>query len=296
MERPWQSCPCCGGTSHRLDFDFSISTNPLAVPGKVVSCLGCGLQFKIPSQPEIPLDAYYADATHYQFQDDVDEADKEFRLILDLIGREAGPGAAVLDVGSGAGHFLRSAVKAGFRVTGLELNADLARQASQASGAEVITGHALALPGLLGERAGSFGVVTLLDLIEHVQDPLKLLRDAAGLLAPGGLLLIYTPNHKGLIARTASALHDLTLGRVQGPSRGIYDCDHVTFFDPGSLREIARRADLVPGPMTMVRYNPARRGVAKGATAGMLKLIEAFSPWCFREFRMLLTARPGVPR
>lgn len=108
--------------------------------------------------------------------------------------------------------------------------------------------------------------------------------------------MIYTPNHKGLIARTASALHDLTLGRVQGPSRGIYDCDHVTFFDPKTLREIARRAALVPGSMTMVRYNPARRGVAKGPTAGMLKLIEAFSPWCFGEFRMLLTARPKVPR
>lgn len=291
--RPWGSCPCCGGIRHRLDFDFSISINPLAVPGQVVTCQGCGLQFKIPSRPDVPLEAYYDDSTHYQHQDDVAEAMKEFKVILDIIRREAGPNATLLDIGAGAGHFLKSAVDAGFRAMGVELNADLARLASEHSGAEVIAGDAHTLPKLLEGREQSFMVVTLLDLIEHVRDPLKLLQDAAALLAPGGTLLVYTPNHRGLIVRTAIALHDLTHGKIQGPARGIYDCDHITFFDRASLREIARRAGLKPASETMVKFNPFRRGVAKGTAATALRIIEAFSPWILGEFRILLTIKPA---
>lgn len=290
--RPWDECPCCRSTQNRQDYDFSVSMNPLAVPGRVVSCLSCGLQFKIPSKPDLPLEAYYQDASHYQFQDDVTEAEKEFGQVLKVIAGRMPAGSTLLDVGAGAGHFLRAAVRAGYVATGVELNPDLAKLATESSGANVIAGDALALPRLLAGRERSFSVVALLDLIEHVQDPVLLLKDAASFVAPGGILLVYTPNHKGLIVRTAQILYLLSLGLAVGPLRGIYDCDHVTFFDPRSLRETARRAGLVPGPMSMLPFNPSRRGVAKGITAVMLRAIEAFSPWCCGEFRMLLVVQP----
>ncbi|WP_179166096.1 class I SAM-dependent methyltransferase [Azospirillum agricola] len=49
-----------------------------------------------------------------------------------------------------------------------------------------MAGDALALPQLLAGRERSFDVVTLLDVIEHVRDPVGLLRDAAAFVAPGG--------------------------------------------------------------------------------------------------------------
>jgi len=288
QERPWTACPCCRGTDLREDYDFSVSTTPSAVPGRVVACLTCGLQFKIPARPEVPLEAYYADTALYQFRDDEAEADKEFARILELAGGHAAPGARLLDIGAGPGHFLRVAMRAGYRATGVELNPGLAKLAAAASGAEVVAGDALALPRLLAGHERGFDIVTMLDLIEHVRDPVQLLRDAARFMAPGGVLLVYTPNHAGLITRTAAAIRTLTFGRVEGPLRGIYDCDHIVFFAPDTLRDAVRRAGLVPGRMTMVKFNPYRRGIARGATAEALRLIESASPWIGGEFRMAL--------
>lgn len=265
------------------------------MPGLVVTCRTCGLQFKIPTQPEVPLDAYYADTAVYQFRDDTDEADKEFIRILELARSELGapPNARLLDVGSGPGHFLRAAMRVGYHATGVELNPGLARLAAETSGAEMVAGDALALPRLLAGRERSFDMVTLLDVIEHMRDPVQLLRDAATFVAPGGVLLVYTPNHAGLITRTAAAIRRLTFGWVEGPLRGIYDCDHIVFFAPNTLRDAVRRAGLVPGAMTMVKFNPYRRGIARGATAEALRLIESASPWIGGEFRMALAIHPA---
>jgi 2-polyprenyl-3-methyl-5-hydroxy-6-metoxy-1,4-benzoquinol methylase len=291
--RGWQQCPLCSGTRHQLLYDFSSSSTPGAVPGRIVCCLDCALQYKIPARPEIPLAHYYANPALYAGRDDLDEAALEFAQVLRVARGCVAPPARLLDVGSGPGHFLRAAVGAGYSVTGIELNVELAHAAATASGAEVLAGDARDLEMLLAGRERSFGIVTLLDLIEHVQEPLALLRAAARFVAPGGALIVYTPNHRGLIARTAHTIRALTLGVVEGPLRGIYDCDHVVFFDPASLREAVRRAGLQAGPMSMVRFNPHRRRIARGISAVALQAIESLSPWLGGEFRMLLVARPG---
>lgn len=284
------ACPLCGSTRHRKDYDFSDSRAPATVPGLVVSCRSCGLRFKIPARPEIPLADYYADATVYRDRDDVAEAAKEFAQIIDAAAQLAAPGARLLDIGSGPGHFLGAAMRAGFRATGVEINPELARIAAQSSGAEVVVGDGTALRSVLAGRERSFDVVTLLDVVEHVSDPVALLRDAGAFVAPGGALLVYTPNHSGLIARTAALTGRLSGGLVDGPLRGIYDCDHVVFFDPASLRDAVRRAGLRDGAMTMIRFNPDRRGIARGLSAHVLRALESLSPWIGGEFRMLLAA------
>lgn len=283
-------CPLCGSAHLREDYDFSDSRTPGAVPGRIVSCRGCGLRFKIPARPEIPLSAYYTDATVYRDRDDVSEAEKEFAHILEAAARLAPAGARLLDIGSGPGHFLAAAVRAGFRATGVEINPELARIAAASSGAEVVAGDGTALASVLAGRERGFEIVTLLDVLEHVGDPVALLRDAGRFLAPGGALLVYTPNHSGLIARTAALIGRLSGGLVDGPLRGIYDCDHVVFFDPASLRDAVRRAGLRDGAMRMIRFNPARRGIARGVSAQVLRALESLSPWVGGEFRMLLAA------
>ncbi|WP_143268245.1 hypothetical protein [Azospirillum agricola] len=107
------------------------------------------------------------------------------------------------------------------------------------------------------------------------------------------MLLVYTPNHAGLITRTAAAIRALSLGRIEGPLRGIYDCDHIVFFTPDTLRDAVRRAGLAPGAMTMIKFNPYRRSIARGATAEALRLIESASPWIGGEFRMALAVHPA---
>lgn len=301
------ACPCCGGRRRRLLYDF---TRPAAgadarserIPGRIVACLDCGLQYKLIAQDAGPLAAYYADQSVYEFRDDEAEAEKEFRQLLTILAQAAdgdaaggegggGGGRKLLDVGCGPGRFLASAKRAGYQPTGVELNAGLAELARRESGAEVLAGAAEDLPRLLADREKTFDAVTLLDVIEHVPDPVGLLRLAARQLAPDGVLLVYTPNHSSLIARVAAAAHRLTGGRVDGPARGIYDCDHIVFFDPATLTDAVRRAGLRPLATRMIKFNPDRRRIATGPAATALRLIEAASPYIGGEFRIALAAR-----
>ncbi len=99
------------------------------------------------------------------------------------------PPARVLDVGCGHGAFVAILRWAGFDATGLELSAwvvDFARRTFE-------------VPVLLGGveaqafAAGSFGVVVMNDVVEHLADPVATLRQTAALLDPEGVLLVQTP-------------------------------------------------------------------------------------------------------
>jgi SAM-dependent methyltransferase len=96
----------------------------------------------------------------------------------------------LLEVGCGSGRFLSRMRKAGWEVQGVELDpvaAELAREQ-------------FALPvfaGTLPEAnfpEGSFDAVVLSHVIEHVYDPVGLLKECRRVLKPGGRLTIVTPN------------------------------------------------------------------------------------------------------
>jgi 2-polyprenyl-3-methyl-5-hydroxy-6-metoxy-1,4-benzoquinol methylase len=99
-----------------------------------------------------------------------------------------GQSKCVLDIGCGNGAFLKAARNAGWQVAGVEPDPDARRQALD-HGLEVrqSTSDWLTQPA-------SFDYVTLSHVIEHVHDPIALLRDCFALLRPGGGLFIDTPN------------------------------------------------------------------------------------------------------
>ncbi|MBP2364741.1 class I SAM-dependent methyltransferase [Pseudonocardia parietis] len=92
-------------------------------------------------------------------------------------------GARLLDVGCGAGHLLARAAADGLEVSGV----DVAREALAAAGrlvphAVLQTGDAQALP--FGDDA--FDLVTMVQVLEHLTDPVLALREAGRVCAPGG--------------------------------------------------------------------------------------------------------------
>lgn len=111
-----------------------------------------------------------------------------------LVGRlrRLGLGAGrVLDVGSGFGFFLDTLAGAGYRPAGAELSVFAASTARRRSALPVVAATA---ETTLPFRAGAFDAVTVLDVIEHLEEYQAALRDCARVLRPGGRLLVVTLN------------------------------------------------------------------------------------------------------
>lgn len=96
----------------------------------------------------------------------------------------------ILDVGCGSGSFVREMEQLGWEAYGLELNPEAVRYARDHMDLKVSEGS---LPSLKLE-AGFFDVVTMFDSFEHMPNPREVLDDVHRILAPGGLLIMNTPN------------------------------------------------------------------------------------------------------
>ncbi len=100
-----------------------------------------------------------------------------------------------LDIGCGYG-FLTRRLASRFRTTGLDVSvAAIARCRATVPGAEFLV-HEVEQPFPVPD--GSFDLATLTDVIEHVMDPERLIRNARRALAPGGVLYVTTPNLNGV--------------------------------------------------------------------------------------------------
>lgn len=97
----------------------------------------------------------------------------------------------VLDLGAGVGDNLSTMAAMGPAV-GLELSASAARRASRAG--VVAVGDGARLPF----REGAFDRVVCTEVLEHVEDPDAVLKEAARVLGPGGLAFVTSPNYANL--------------------------------------------------------------------------------------------------
>jgi SAM-dependent methyltransferase len=146
-----------------------------------------------------------------------------------------------LDFGCGLGGLVRFAKSAGYQnVCGF----DEGWSAGWASrnGIPVLDRQSLAL------QKGTFDVITAIEVIEHVPDPVDLMTQVASLLRPGGVFFLTTGNaepHRDSFRQWSYVHPDL----------------HVSYFEPRTLAEVYRRAGLepldagfLPGHSDIIRY------------------------------------------
>ena len=118
------------------------------------------------------------------------------RRRIDLIFKLAapGPGDAVLEVGCGAGHVL--AAFNGFERTGLDLSPRMLARAARRLGADttLTCGSAEQLPF----DDASFDVVVCTEVLEHTQDPQRVVAELMRVAAPGARVVVSIPNEKNI--------------------------------------------------------------------------------------------------
>jgi 2-polyprenyl-6-hydroxyphenyl methylase/3-demethylubiquinone-9 3-methyltransferase len=159
-------------------------------------------------------------------------------------------GKSAADVGCGAGLLAEPLARLGAAVTGIDAaseNIAAARAHALGQGLEIDyrVGGAEALDG-------RYDLVCSLEVVEHVSDPAAFVAGLAAAVAPGGLLILSTPN------RTSwSRLVMITLGEGSGRiPKGTHDWDK--FIQPDELCALVRAAGLEVVDTTGLGWTPAR--------------------------------------
>jgi 2-polyprenyl-6-hydroxyphenyl methylase/3-demethylubiquinone-9 3-methyltransferase len=159
-------------------------------------------------------------------------------------------GKRALDVGCGAGLLCEPLARLGARVTGIDASPEVivvARDHAEAMGLEIDYRQ-----GDVQDLEGQFDLVTSLEVIEHVADPGAFLKALAARLAPGGLMILSTPNATGW-----SKLLMITLAEGLGQiPRGTHEFHK--FIGPERMKQLLQEAGLECLDVEGIAWSPTR--------------------------------------
>ncbi len=276
-------CALCGSAQYRLIHDMGWR--------RILRCESCGLTRAdpLPSfEDKLATETQgYTDETVFPevrdffkncHRDYVD--DPVIRTMREHLGElEAalgGPGT-LLDVGAGTGVFMHLARERGWEPSGVDICPLTAEKAAREFDLRIAIGpferHDF-------ERR-RFDAVTMLDVLEHVHDPLATLRRVHALLRPGGAVYIAVPNQRCLLTAVVDAY-----ARAGGPAADklllrLYVAPHLHYFTPATIRRLVGAAGfrlhaLRQGSVYLGRYRlplalriPLEMILAAGAAIGM---------------------------
>lgn len=177
-----------------------------------------------------------------------DQVDQHWSL--DEHGFKPLEGKSALDVGCGAGLLAEPLARLGAQVAAIDAAAELidsAREHSQGQGLSIDYRNC-AVEGLDGQ----FDLVTSMEVIEHVAEPQSFVRALAARLAPGGLLILSTPN-----ATRWSKLMMITIGESVGAiPKGTHDFDK--FISPERMKMLLADAGLRCIDTEGIAWSPTR--------------------------------------
>lgn len=228
--RERQACPLCGSHKRRFLFSCHGLTH--------VRCIRCGFAYTLHVAEEAAEHAYYRQdeaaqlrlllVTHPAWQ----TLEKErARYIFAQLRRHGAHRRHLLDIGAGAGALLAAAREAGFSATGIEIN-EAYRERHRLLGLKV---HYGAFPSdFPPTRLGRYDAITLLDVLEHIADPVSFLSATTGYLNEGGAIAVQVPNFNSLLLQ------------IEGPANHNFCPGHWNHFTPKTLARAAHAAGLRP--------------------------------------------------
>jgi SAM-dependent methyltransferase len=248
--------------THTLPFEIEVTACPICatrerertfldqqLPARFVRCAGCSSVYLNPRPAAAPRAAYYQ-RTDRALPSQLRVAESRrtaFRAIASALLRYQHAGAC-LDVGCGPGALFEHLPRTSWRCHGIEPDPDLAAYAASAHGARVHAGTLDDAPF----TSAQFDLVTLIDTLYLLPDPLAALRKIHGLLRPGGVLGLEFAGQRYMLCRSVGPLNYLLEGRW---SRLRADGRHLYFFTPRGIETLLSMAGFtalewtpLPGP------------------------------------------------
>jgi len=209
-----------------------------------------------------------------------------FRIALDReyrhLPRRAAGGGALLDIGCGNGSFLRIARSCGWDVTGLDPDPKAVANCS-GQGWPVLEGGVEQLDG----KEAMFDVITMSHVIEHVHDPVAVMRICHRLLKPGGRLWLETPNIDSQVHRQ--------YGRNW---RGLEPPRHLVLFNRRSLLMALSaagfaRIERAPGPSPLSSMTKASEALKLRRSIDDDIQLDCPQKWLLQKNGLLQAINPG---
>ena len=163
-------------------------------------------------------------------------------------------GQKVLDVGCGGGILADAMARRGAEVLGIDL-ASKALKIAELHALEVQTPNIvyreISAEDLAAEAAGTFDVVTCMEMLEHVPDPSSVVHACTTLVKPGGHVFFSTINRNAKAFLFAIVGAEYVLNMLP---RGTHE--YAKFIKPSELSGFIRASGLVQGAMRGFQYNP----------------------------------------
>ncbi len=175
-------------------------------------------------------------------------------------------GRSVCDVGCGGGILSESMARAGARVLGIDLAQavlDVAELHALQAGVS-LDYRAVAAELLAAEKPGAFDLVTCMEMLEHVPDPAATLNALAGLVKPGGDIVVSTLNRNPR-AFAVAIIGAEYIARML--PRGTHE--YLKFIRPSELARWSRAAGLELMDLTGITYNPLTRAFSLSSDTGV---------------------------
>jgi len=230
-ELPLIDVPCymCGATEGEVQVD-----DP---PFKVVRCASCSFVYVTPRVPDSHLHLIYQtdyftshNAGEFGYSDYTRDKKgylKTFRRKAEFVHAHR-PSGRVLEIGSAAGFFLFAMRELGYEANGVEISqyvVDYARDELNLDGIHHGPLETCPFP------KGSYDIVALWDVIEHVPDPIEELKRIREYLRPDGLLVMQTQNV------------DASLAKILGRKWQHYkQLEHIHHFSPTTMKTALDRS------------------------------------------------------
>lgn len=180
------ACSICGRANPEL-FLEQVSDYITSDSFQIWRCHGCGVGFTLPVPEQ--ADRYYP-PRYRQYNRFITWAVRAlYKIRAGRWARGADSSRRALEIGCGDGFMLETLQRAGWWVVGTERNISAAGYARNVRGLPVFVGGLDAL----GPQAG-FDLIILFHVLEHMSDPLGILKQSAALLTPTGRVLVAVPN------------------------------------------------------------------------------------------------------
>jgi 2-polyprenyl-3-methyl-5-hydroxy-6-metoxy-1,4-benzoquinol methylase len=218
--RRWIECSSCGAATNVYQPGIRERLDELAAGYYEVDFAGSSIADKFDKIVALPPEKS-------------DNAQRVERILAFLRGWRTTPGQPrrVLDIGAGTGvflwRFLELAGREGWSGTSVEPDPIAAAHLRQLRGFEVVESVFNASRGLK-----DFDLVTLNKVVEHLADPVALLREAATALRPAGVMYVEVP--------------DKLTAQHRAPNDNILGALHCHLYDPASVAILLSRAGLMP--------------------------------------------------